>query len=263
MTTYNSFRSSLIISFIIQLITGIITLYTLFIPIPIKYHYLYSLIGLETIVQFIEAVFYLFFIYYRVSATQASVIRYFDWFVTTPIMVFTTVAFFFFNSNLSSQYNSVKNVNGNTDGNTKNKINWRERSYLLFKNKIIDPLIYFINYSNHKRSLTIILISNFLMLLFGLLGELRKISIRNATLWGFVFFLVEFYYIYTDFVIPYGDLNIYLYYILFTIIWGLYGIAYPFADNIKNTMYNILDLISKNIYGLLLGYYVYVLRETI
>ena len=37
-----------------------------------------------------------------------------------------------------------------------------------------------------------------------------------------------------------------------TIVWGLYGVAAMFPVIIKNLSYNMLDIISKNFYGLFL-----------
>ena len=39
---------------------------------------------------------------------------------------------------------------------------------------------------------------------------------------------------------------------LMIIIWSLYGVAAMFPTIIKNIFYNILDIISKNFYGLYL-----------
>lgn len=246
---FTSFRNSLILSVILQLTAGLITIYTLFIPIHEEYSYLYSLTGMDTIVQFIEALFYILFIYLGVSAPQASKIRYFDWFITTPIMILTTIAFFFYDSNEGKQFSRTK-INKTT----------REQEKSFIKNKLFKPMKDFIKYKDHYNSIIIILLSNFLMLLTGYLGEINILSIISATIIGFLFFFVEFYYIYKDFVIPYGNSNTYLYYSIFIIVWGLYGVAYVFNDTIKNISYNILDLISKNIYGLLLGLSIYNMR---
>ena len=43
-------------------------------------------------------------------------------------------------------------------------------------------------------------------------------------------------------------------------IWGLYGIAAMFNNNIKNTSYNLLDIVSKNFYALYLSYKIYNLK---
>ena len=40
-------------------------------------------------------------------------------------------------------------------------------------------------------------------------------------------------------------------------IWSIYGIAALFNFKIKNAFYNILDIFSKNFYGLFLAYLVY------
>ena len=41
-------------------------------------------------------------------------------------------------------------------------------------------------------------------------------------------------------------------FLLMTIVWSLYGVAAMFPTIIKNLSYNILDVISKNFYGLYL-----------
>ena len=234
---------------------GLISLYALFLPISSDFNYLYSLVGLDTIVQFVEAFVYSLFIYFNVSAKQASIIRYYDWFITTPVMLFTFVAFVYYSS---KQHSILREQNNNM-----NNMNNMNNEYNEFYEKYIKPIKDFISHSNHKTSLFIILISNALMLLFGYLGEINIISFLNAFVIGFLFFFIEFYYIYKDFIIPYGDDNSNMYFTVFTIVWGLYGVAYAFNDTTKNIMYNILDLISKNIYGLVLSYLIYRLSISI
>lgn len=248
MNIFTSFRSSLIFSLMFQLTCGLITLYALYIPVKPESNYLYSLAGLDTVVQFIEAFFYLMLLYFGISAARASEIRYFDWFITTPIMILTAVAFFFYNSNKGREFLKLQETS-------------REDTKSFIQSKIIKPMTDFINYSNHKLSLATILIANFLMLLTGYIGELGYMSITTATLVGFVFFFIEFYYIYKDFVVPYGDTNTYVFYAIFTTVWALYGVAYVFSDKVKNISYNLLDLLSKNVYGLLLAYAIYASRE--
>ena len=43
-------------------------------------------------------------------------------------------------------------------------------------------------------------------------------------------------------------------------IWFLYGIAAMFNFRLKNAGYNILDLFSKNFYGLFLSYLIYKIK---
>ena len=93
------------------------------------------------------------------------------------------------------------------------------------------------------------------MLLFGFLQEIKKISIYYSTSFGFIFFGFLFYYIYKYFVLDISD-NYFIFYAMF-IIWGLYGVAALFKNKIKNTLYNILDIFSKNFYALYIAFIVY------
>ena len=49
-------------------------------------------------------------------------------------------------------------------------------------------------------------------------------------------------------------------FIIMTTIWSIYGIAALFDFKVKNAFYNILDVFSKNFYGLFLAYLVYSLK---
>ena len=91
------------------------------------------------------------------------------------------------------------------------------------------------------------------MLLFGYLGEIKQIPIILATVLGFLCFGGSFYEMYRSFV----SSSQYSYFLVFTLLWSLYGVAYLWNDSLKNTAYNILDIFSKNIYGLLLVWIVY------
>ena len=44
------------------------------------------------------------------------------------------------------------------------------------------------------------------------------------------------------------------------IVWALYGVAAMFSVLPKNIMYNFLDIISKNFYGLFIFYKLYQVR---
>ena len=47
----------------------------------------------------------------------------------------------------------------------------------------------------------------------------------------------------------------------FFLIWSLYGLAALLPYIYKNVMYNILDLFSKNLFGLILVYIIYKNRK--
>ena len=90
-----------------------------------------------------------------------------------------------------------------------------------------------------------------MMLLFGFLGESGKISKKLSVSIGFVFFYLSFRIIYS-----YGkntETGKQLFYFL-TVVWSLYGVAALCNETLKNICYNILDIVSKNFYGLYIYY---------
>jgi uncharacterized membrane protein len=120
-----------------------------------------------------------------------------------------------------------------------------------------------------------IVILNALMLLFGYLGETNVIPLIWGIIIGFIPFIIYYYIIYDKFVKSDNEthtntitdtntnlntdqsninttiLKLFLYFLFF---WSLYGIIGFLPYYIKNTIYNILDLFSKNFFGLLLSY---------
>ena len=90
------------------------------------------------------------------------------------------------------------------------------------------------------------------MLLCGFLGEAGVIDKRIGITLGFIFFYLSFDLIYKE----YAKKSI-LGKKLFTfllVVWGLYGVAAMTDIKTKNISYNILDIISKNFYGLFIYY---------
>jgi hypothetical protein len=75
--------------------------------------------------------------------------------------------------------------------------------------------------------------------------------LTTSTLFGFAAFVISFYEIYRSFV---GDIliNQFLYWIMFSLL-SLYGVAATFSPLNKNFSYNILDIFSKNFYGIFLS----------
>ena len=94
------------------------------------------------------------------------------------------------------------------------------------------------------------------MLLFGYLGEVNVIPLVAGVVAGFLPFIAYFYIIYERFINTSGavsstSVKIYAYFLVF---WSLYGVVAVLPYTIKNTIYNILDLFSKNFFGLFLSY---------
>lgn len=207
-------KKSVYLSLVIQVITGVIQLYPIFLDIPDKYKILQQTLGLETVVQFVEASFYAQLAYGIYKMKDVTAHRYFDWAITTPLMLLSTSIYL---------------------------------EYL--KNKDL-KLTEFLE--DNKNTIIKIFISNLLMLLFGYLGEIKYISYFIAVPLGFLFFGYSFYKIYKNWALGTKE-GENLFYVLF-FIWSLYGVVSPLSTNLKNLCYNILDIFSKNFYGLFLTY---------
>ena len=101
----------------------------------------------------------------------------------------------------------------------------------------------------HIKIISLIVLLNYTMLLFGYLGEIKIINRIFATIFGFVAFFFMFIIIYFNYVKPkYSKANYVLFGIYFSV-WSLYGIVYLFDEEYKNMITNILDLTSKCIIG--------------
>ena len=148
--------------------------------------------------------------------------RYFDWCITTPIMLFTTIVF------MEYQHNLVINPN--------KKMNIKEFFY------------------ENKENIIKITFYNAMMLLFGILGEMNYLNKQFSVGVGFIFFYLSFKTIYDEYAkkTEYG-LNLFKF---LTFFWSLYGIAALAEIKTKNISYNTLDVFAKNFYGLYINYYI-------
>jgi bacteriorhodopsin len=223
---------SLKVSVGVQIITGIIQLFSLFIKVPPSYIILKQLLVLENIVQFIQGSFYAWLFFNIQNVTNITSKRYMDWVITTPIMLITLICYMIFLRGSSESHVDI-----------------------------------FIILRGNYAIISIIVVLNALMLLFGYLGEKNIIPLVWGVLIGFIPFIIYYYLIYNNFVksntstdtdadpttanINNTILKLFLYFLFF---WSLYGIVGLLPYYIKNTIYNILDLFSKNFFGLLLSY---------
>lgn len=214
------FYVTLILSVIVQIITGIIEILALFIKVPSSFIIIKQLLILEVFVQFIEGLFYVWLVYNFAQVLDVTPKRYVDWSITTPTMLITLVFYLIYLKHRE---------NGTT-------------STLNFFNLLYDNF----------NSIFYILILNWLMLIFGYLGEIKVISTFLGVSLGFIPFLLYYFYIYIKYaVLSESGWLLFWYFFFF---WSLYGIAALFPYYIKNTVYNILDLFSKNFFGLFLTY---------
>jgi hypothetical protein len=218
----NIFYNSLIFSIIIQAITGLIEFIALLVKIPYKYNILKQLLLLEFIVQVIEGTFYVWLFYNFNNVVNVTPSRYFDWAITTPTMLIQLIFYLI---------------------------------YLHNKNKdTTEQLEFFKLFNENLTTIIQVLVLNWLMLLFGYLGEINVIPMLLGTILGFIPFLIYYYIIYINYAtLSETGWKIFLYFFFF---WSLYGVASAMPYYIKNTIYNILDLFAKNFFGFFLSYIV-------
>lgn len=217
------------ISLIAQILTFIIQLRGFFIKLDPRDLVLKDVLIMETVVQLIEGAWYIWIAYALKGLKNDTIAgrRYMDWVITTPVMLIQTVllmAFFAQNKDLFS--------------NKKDE----EKPVLTTGDFIL----------KHKDTLIKIVLFNFIMLAFGYLAETKLLNKSVAIPAGFLFFFLSFREIWDKFAnkttkgknLFYGMAGI----------WSLYGVAAGFDVITKNVMYNILDIISKNFYGLYVLY---------
>ena len=100
-------KNTMIFSFFIQIVTLIIGVFAQFIKVPSYKYILKNALLLENIIQFIEAMFYLWFIYFykkNVDKVDIAKYRYYDWFLTTPTMILSIIIYFHYNNSSKKIY---------------------------------------------------------------------------------------------------------------------------------------------------------------
>lgn len=218
-----------ILSLIIQIITGVFDYYVLGLTIPASFLLLKNLLWLEFFVQIVEGTFYVWMVTNFSKIADITHFRYYDWFITTPTMLFT-YSFYLL--------------------------------YLKYKeeNKEIDKNIYELVQENLAILIPVIVL-NALMLVFGYLGEIKKMSKYLAAFLGFIPFILMFSIIYTNYAMFSADgIKTFWY---FCGIWSLYGVASVLPYDIKNIMYNILDLFAKNFFGIFLAFILFFANQEV
>jgi len=223
MDTKYLFYVTLVISIIVQIITGIIDISAFFVNIPTEYSILRELLIIELVVQFFEGAFYFWLAWNFTHSLNITPKRYIDWAITTPSMLITLSMYLIY---------LEKKAACNT--------NELKVSTLLKENATI---------------FVIILGLNWLMLLFGYLGETKKIPVLLGVFLGFIPFLIYYYFIYVNYVTQ--NTNGYLLFWYFFFFWSLYGLVAVLPYYLKNSFYNILDLFAKNFFGIFLSYIIF------
>jgi hypothetical protein len=209
-----------VISLVVQLLVGLINYVAVNVEVAANDILLKDLLTVELYVQVIEFIFYVWLIYYfhRVSR-NITPFRYLDWGITTPLMLITLCAYL------------------NHDGTTPERLG--------------DFL------SNHTGSMVKIVTLNALMLLCGLIGEFGYLSHYVSTALGTIPFILNFKYIKDTFLPTSEDVFKNAVFYWFVFFWSLYGVFAVMSYTVKNTGYNILDIFSKNFFGLFLAYIIW------
>jgi len=225
MDTKYLFYITLVISIIVQIVTGIIEIGAFFIKVPATYLLIRQLLIIELIVQFFEGTFYVWLAYNFTKVLNVTPKRYIDWTITTPSMLITLMVYLIYLNK------SVENNTNTTE---------LELFAILKDNSTI-----FIS----------ILLLNWLMLLFGYLGEMKIIPVLLGVFLGFIPFLLYYYMIYVNYVNEYTPGYLLFWYFFF--FWSMYGFVAVLPYYVKNSFYNILDLFAKNFFGIFLSYIIF------
>ena len=93
------------------------------------------------------------------------------------------------------------------------------------------------------------------MLGSGYIGEIGILSKTNANIIGFIFFTFMFGTIWNTYMKNKKTINSIIVYVLFVILWALYGVFYQTDTLTKIFGYNILDLLSKAFIGIFFWLY--------
>ena len=119
---------------------------------------------METVVQIIELCFYIWLIQHITSINyDMTYIRYFDWFITTPTMLISLVVFMIYMT-------------------SETKVNFEDVM------------------SENYETIFFICLFNALMLIVGLLGELKKIPLIPSFFFGTLFLCAAYYTMYINYV---------------------------------------------------------------
>lgn len=174
-----------------------------------------SLLIADTVVQAIEIVFYLIFLNLK---RKRTLYRYVDWFVSTPVMLISTMALL---------------------------------EFFATQDSVVVTVASFV--STYTNEIVYVVLMNALMLAFGFCAEAGWISTRIAVSFGFLPFVATFALMFAKF--AYKSTEGIAFLVVMCFLWFCYGVAAYQSYTVKNVMYNVLDIVSKNFYGVFVSVY--------
>lgn len=230
---FSLFQLSFYFSYIFLAGSSALTAFEVFSYFPATYQPLKYILAIETTVNIIASVAYnnLLTFINPINYGSLTQFRYLDWFATTPLLLISFTLYL--------QY--LKNKTDIQDTDNQDSNNYSNTSDASDKNSTGVQFEY--------DRLGLIVLLNFFMLVFGYLGETGYINHTLGCILGFIPFFALFWFIWKW----YGDVikNKWIF-IVFIIVWSLYGIVYFLPNKEKNMSYNVLDIIAKVGFGLLI-----------
>lgn len=225
----DSVYTSYVFSIVVQLILLVVLAYNVDMPVSPELAVLREAFRFEYYVSIIEFLGYLLIGYMLFQKKSVTVYRYADWFITTSILLISLSYVFLYR--LYKEKDKTKELT----------------------NKYI--------FTEYRPVLQSLFLSNFFMLLFGFLGEMKKIPYFIGFILGMICFIITFTTLSNNFVKE-NKANDDLF-TIFMLIWLFYGFAYLMPYKSKNMFYNLLDLVSKNMFGLYILYIIQQEKQTI
>jgi hypothetical protein len=165
----NVIYNSGVLSLIIQILTGVFDLYVVTLDTPAYMQILKKVLWLEIVVQVIEGSFYVWLVRNFGQIDNITKFRYWDWFFTTPTMLISFTIYLYY-------------------------LKTREETPTIVITQNITDILY-----DNAFIYLPIMVLNTVMLAFGYLAEIGKISHRLGAVLGFVPFFAYFYLIYDAF----------------------------------------------------------------
>lgn len=175
-------------------------------------------LAVETAVNVVQLAVYLVMVY-RVALSRWTTVRYYDWFVTTPLMLWTMAVYL--------EY-----------------LRRKERGQVDDGLRFLDAV--------SARDIALICGANALMLLFGFLGETGRMDKYAAVALGFLCMGIAFRVMYTRYAAHSARGRQLFAYMLS--LWAMYGVAYLLPTAQKNAAFNVLDVFAKNFFSVFLSY---------
>lgn len=213
--------------------TSALTAFEVFSDYPQQYLPLKYILAIETTVNIIASFAYNYLVALvknpNPNFTNITIFRYLDWIVTTPLLLISFTLYL--------QYLKNKNTPSSTLDKSSDKLTSRvEIDYI---------------------KLFAIVALNAIMLIFGFMGETGRINHMLGCLLGFIPFIAMFYLIWKWYGAPGKNDMIFA---IFLVVWSLYGVVYFLPSIPKNISYNMLDIIAKVGFGLLIWFEVVNMR---